>query len=147
MTRHLSEEHRDISNTCAAFNLTQPQLVELERCLHAEGWEEKVRYDYNGVIGEAQLCLCMPGAPHENLAQAIADENQKELAALADRCSSYDERAALEIGKVCKTRSITLEYTEPKLVDRDFKPEVYSYGRWQSPISRTTGGKKSQSSR
>lgn len=40
-----------------------------------------------------------------------------------------------------------LEYTELKLVDRDFKLKVYSYGRWQLPISRTTGGKKSQSSR
>lgn len=89
----------------------------------------------------------MPGAPHENFAQAVADEIQKELAALANRCSSNDERAALEIGKICKSRSNMLEYTEPKLVDRDFKPKVYSYGRWQSPISRTTGGKKSQSSR
>lgn len=147
LTRHSSEEHQDIPNTCVAFDLPQSQLVQLERCLRAEGWEEKVRYDYDGTIGEAQLCLRMPSAIHEHFTQAVADEIQKELAGLVDRFSSYDERAALEIGKICKSRSNTLEYTEPKLVDCDFKPKLYSYGRWQSPISRTTGGKKSQSSR
>jgi hypothetical protein len=115
--------------------------------LHPEGWEEKVRYDDDDAIGETQLCLRMPSALHEQFTKAVADNIQKELAALANRCSSCDERAALEIGKICKSGSTTLEYTEPKLVDREFKPKVYSYGRWQSPISRTTGDKKSQSSR
>jgi hypothetical protein len=105
VTRHSSEEHRDISNTCAAFDLPQPQLVELERSLHAEGWEEKVRYDYDGTIGEAQLCLRMPSAIHEHFTQAVADEIQKELAGLADRLSSYDRRAVLETGKVWKSGS------------------------------------------
>lgn len=124
VTRHLSEEHRDISNTCAAFDLPQSQLVELERCLHAEGWEEKVRYDYDGTIGEAQLCLRMPSAIHEHFTQAVADEIQKELAGLADRFSSYDQRAALETGKIWKSGSTTLEFEEPALIDREEKDDT-----------------------
>jgi hypothetical protein len=119
LTRNSSEGQQDVPNTRTAFDLPQSQLVELERCLHAEGWEEKVRYDYDSTIGEAQLCLRMPSAIHEHFTQAVADKIQKELAALANRCSSYDERAAREIGKICKSGSTTLEYTEPELVDRD----------------------------
>jgi hypothetical protein len=51
----------------------------------------------------------MPSALHEHFTKAVADDIQKELAALANRCSSYDERAALEIGRICKSRNTTLE--------------------------------------
>ena len=74
LTRDSSEEHQDISNTCAAFDLPQSQLVQLERCLIGEGWEEKVRYDYDGTIGEAQLCLRMTSAIHEHFTQAVTNE-------------------------------------------------------------------------
>lgn len=124
LTRHSSEEHQDISNTCAAFDLPQSQLVQLERCLHAEGWGEKVRYDYDGTIGEAQLCLRMPSAIHEHFTQAVADEIQKELAGLADRFSSYDQRAALGTGKVWKSGSTTLEFEEPALIDHEEKDDT-----------------------
>lgn len=110
---------RNIPNTVANFDLSHSQLPELDRCLHAEGWEDKVRYDYDGTIGEAQLNLRMPSAIHEQFTQAVADEIQKELAALGNRFSSYDERAAFETGKVWKSGSTTVEYTEPELVDRD----------------------------
>lgn len=117
LARRSSEGQQDVSNTRVAFDLPQSQLVELERCLHAEGWEEKVRYDYDGTIGEAQFCLRMPSAIHEHFTQAVADEIQKELAGLADRFSSYDKRAALETGKVWKSGSTTLEFEEPALID------------------------------
>lgn len=124
MTRHSGEEHQDTSNTCAAFDLPQSQLVELERCLYAEGWEEKVQYDYDGTVGEAQLCLSMPSAIHEHFTQAVAEEIQKELAGLADRFSSYDQRAALETGKVWESRSTTLEFEELALIDREVKDDT-----------------------
>ena len=85
LTRHSSEGQQDTPNTRAAFDLPQSQLVELERCLHDKGWKEKVRYDYDGTIREAQLCLHMPSAIHEHFTQAVADDIQKELTVLADR--------------------------------------------------------------
>jgi hypothetical protein len=103
-----------------------PTLIELERCLHAEGWEEKVQYDYDGTIGEAQLCLRMPSAIHEYFTQAVADWVQQELAGLADRFLSYDQRAALETGKVWKSGSTTLEFEEPALIDCDEKDDTGS---------------------
>jgi hypothetical protein len=66
----------------------------------------------------------MPGAPHENFVQAVADELQKELAGLADRFTPYDQRAALEAGKVLKSGSTTLEFEEPALVDRAEKDDT-----------------------
>jgi hypothetical protein len=118
LTRHPSGGH-NVVDVRATFDLPQSQLPELERRLHAGGWGDKTRYDYDGTDGEGQFCLRMPSAIHEQLTQAVADEIQKELAALADRFSSYDKRAALETGRVWKSGSTTLEYKEPDLVDSE----------------------------
>lgn len=48
-------EYNSVPHHRAAFDPPQSELVELERCLHAERWEEKVRYAYDDAIGEAQL--------------------------------------------------------------------------------------------
>lgn len=120
----LRSEGRNIPITCAKVDLPQSQLAELDSCLHARGWGDKVRYDYDGTIGEAHLYLRMPSAIHEQFTQAVADEIQKGLAALGKRFSSYDEQAALETGKVWKSGSTTLEYTEPELVDHDEKDDT-----------------------
>lgn len=119
LARHPSERQQDLPNTSAAFDLAQSQLAELERCLHAKGLEDKVRYDYDDSIGEAQLCLRMPSAIHEHFTQAVADEIKKELSAIAKRFSSYDKQAELETGKMWKSGSTTLEYTKVALVDGD----------------------------
>jgi hypothetical protein len=55
LTRHPNKGQQDDPNHRAAFDFPQSQLVEPERCLHAEEREEKVRYDHDGAIGEAQL--------------------------------------------------------------------------------------------
>jgi hypothetical protein len=138
LTRHPIEGQQNALNTSATFDLPQSQLVELERCLHAEGWEEKVRYDYDGTIEEAQLCLRMPSVIHEHFTQAVADEIQKGLAGLVDRFSSYDKRAALETRKVWKSGSTTLEFEEPALIDCDEKDDTGSKIVRRSPDASFT---------
>jgi hypothetical protein len=66
----------------------------------------------------------MPSAIHEHFTQAVADKIQKELAGLANRFSSYDQRAALETGKVWKSGSTTLELEEPALIHCDEKDDT-----------------------